>query len=63
MKSVALRQHRRRLPRTAKAPVQSREHTLAAILGRGSREPPVVTLATLNRAPGICNAVRCVRYY
>ena len=48
MRPVTLRQHRHVLQPTAKALKQSRAHTLAAVLGRGSSNPRPVTLPKLN---------------
>ena len=46
MRSITLRQHRFALKPTAQAPKQTRAHTLAAVLGRGSPNPQPVSLAT-----------------
>lgn len=48
MKPVTLRQHRKALPPTAKDPKQSRAHTIASVIGRGSANPQPVTLPKVN---------------
>ena len=45
MISTTLRQHRTALRPTAKSAKQSRAHTLACVLGRGSLNPQPVSLA------------------
>lgn len=48
MKPVTLRQHQKALPPTAKDPRQSRAHTIASVVGRGSANPQPVTLSKVN---------------
>ena len=48
MKPITLHQHRTAPPETTKDPKQSRAHTIASVIGRGSANPQPVTLPKVN---------------